>query len=230
VRFASGHARDKLLEARFFLSRLKRSKGKQPRFRYYASATLTAARSISLVLQHDLRSTHGEAFDRWWEENRVRTSSGPLGFEYVRQARNLVLKEGNRVLRPVVRQEYTSGPIKALEVVLDPVGDGDLSSIKVSLDPNDEFGRIEIPDGASKEEVAEIAAPHIARMLDLLGKLRDRDTPFVAAGFETVPGAEVLPFDQVAEALTLYLDEMEALVEEATKLFPVKHWSERGAS
>ncbi len=89
-------AADKQNESAFFLERLVDALlDEDPSWRYYFNATVTAARSITLVLQKDLRPLYGETFDLWWAEKR-KTLVNEAEFRLVRDLRNILEKEGAR--------------------------------------------------------------------------------------------------------------------------------------
>ena len=74
-------AEDRLAEADFFLGKVEESGGRGREFRYYFAALARATRSISLVLQADLRSAHASRFDSWWEEKKASLPPGPISFD-----------------------------------------------------------------------------------------------------------------------------------------------------
>jgi len=113
-------AADKLTEARFFLRRLAGTEGKLPRAAYYASATISALRSVTWVLQADLRSRHGERFDTWWDAQKLRLHDAGIGFALLRDARNESEKAGTPLVRREVRRTFSEGSIEAIEFLIDP--------------------------------------------------------------------------------------------------------------
>jgi len=86
-------ARDKLNEARFFLDKMK--DGRDREFRYYLSAFVSAARSVTGALQASLRSRAG--FDEWYMP-RQKSLEGDRIARIVKQSRNAMLKKGNQAL------------------------------------------------------------------------------------------------------------------------------------
>jgi hypothetical protein len=102
--------KDRLEEARFFLSKLRQHKvaQAQPRrpppehFRYYLGAFVTAARSVTWVLQRE----EGEKYDAWkgsWEGQRTEAENALL--KLTTQMRNTSVKEGH--IETTVRSERT---------------------------------------------------------------------------------------------------------------------------
>jgi hypothetical protein len=100
-------AADKLAEAEFFLKAMEETRGEQPAFRYYASATITAARSIGLVFASRFKIRVRILFHEWWDGLErgfppLLASSGLPGTSSLRTS--------NRILRLVLRAEYVEGP------------------------------------------------------------------------------------------------------------------------
>ncbi len=110
-------ARDKLHEAQYFLDRLRSVGDDQPAFRYLFAATVCAARSVTLILQSDLRSRAGAAFDAWWTDRCNRLSVGSWTFKALAETRNLSQKEGNIYPAPVYVLDYNEGPVEHVEYV-----------------------------------------------------------------------------------------------------------------
>jgi hypothetical protein len=221
-------AKDKLEEAAYFLDQLRQTNGQQPAFRFLASAAITAARSIGLVLQADLRSGYVGQFDAWWEERRKQVPVSRLGFDFVREARNIILKEGNRILRPVMRAEVPDGLYRAIEVVVDPVNPKFMSDIRVYMRGEDEeLGTVYLPEGMSIEDVtpevlSALVAPQMDALHDALGAAITRGLHFELTGYEILGDDEPLTFDEVVAELGIHLDAMREVVDEAEKRFPVK--------
>lgn len=93
-------AMHKLKEAEFFLEKLEETEGKGKEFLYYLSACVTAARSISLVLQKDLRSDYGKKFDDWFDEKKKPPPTLPIPFKVINDLRNMSVKEG--IIAPAI--------------------------------------------------------------------------------------------------------------------------------
>jgi len=89
-------AEDKLGEAEFFLKKMKLCREGRGEFRYYLSAFLSATRSVTWVLQKDLRTKHGEQFEKWYKEQELKMASNQTA-ALVKFLRNVVLKEGARL-------------------------------------------------------------------------------------------------------------------------------------
>jgi hypothetical protein len=60
---------DKLLEAKYFLQQMKQNRDKRNEFRWNLSAFLTAARSITLMMQAEY-SNKVEGFDEWYNRKQ----------------------------------------------------------------------------------------------------------------------------------------------------------------
>lgn len=61
--------RDKLLEAKYFFERMKENQSEQDPFRYYLSAFLVAARSVTLFMQKEFSKVCG--FQDWYAQKRT---------------------------------------------------------------------------------------------------------------------------------------------------------------
>lgn len=113
-------AASKLAEARFFLTRLARTRGKLPRAMYYASATISALRSVTWVLQADLRGRHGTRFDHWWNDQIPALQGAGIGFALLKESRNHSEKVGTPLVRNRVQRTFAEGSIQVIEFLVDP--------------------------------------------------------------------------------------------------------------
>ena len=86
--------RDKLAEAKYFLNMLD-SQLSRHEAKYLLSALFSASRSITWVLQKELRSAGADTFDAWWESHRGDLSTELFPFRLLSQTRNTLVKEGN---------------------------------------------------------------------------------------------------------------------------------------
>jgi hypothetical protein len=112
-------AKDKLEEAEFFLEKLKETSGKGREFRYYLSACVSASRSITWVLQKDLRSEYGSKFDDWWNEKKDAVPTSSISFEVIRDLRNVLQKQGN-VVPAIFNLKDKNEGLEDTEVRFDP--------------------------------------------------------------------------------------------------------------
>jgi hypothetical protein len=105
-------AEDKLNEAFYFLGLLKRFHHKIPEMFYYLSAFLSATRSISFVLQKDLKGQFGETFETWWDL-KIKEMDGTTieHFKTIKNLRNNFLKEGNSLPISIIKK-YKSYELK----------------------------------------------------------------------------------------------------------------------
>lgn len=128
----SGDARRKLNEARYFLSMMERTKGEEAFF-YNLSAFLSAARSVTFVLQKEFND--GSEFVKWYADEREGMRKNPL-FELIRDARNFVLKESYPETRSIqvifsdtetnTEQAMIYGDIELHKKVTSDVSKGDI--------------------------------------------------------------------------------------------------------
>jgi len=219
-------SRDKISEARFFVERLRQSGPFETAFRYYASAAFSAARSVSLVLQSELRSIHQEAFDLWWDSEKLVLSAQTHAFEMVREARNTTQKEGNLALTPVMTRHYDAGPISCIRfgrsiIPRTPTaGDIDFDvrpGWEEALNPLTE----ESLAGWSKEAVDRVIQLKVAFFKDFGDKIKIlvEEDPDDQLTFEVHPGADRLPKVEVIAVLVAYLDCLDQTLDRADERF-----------
>jgi len=134
--------REKLAEAKYFLKQMEELKESHQEFKYNLSAFLSAARSVTFVLQKHCK--HVEAFEEWYAPVReVMRRDRVLAF--FKELRNIALKEGRL---PVSQQddyhiELRKGPDNDTLVYLVEVEEG-VRTIRASADvadPNDYIAR-----------------------------------------------------------------------------------------
>ena len=77
--------------AKLMLAHLAAVPTRWPENAIYCHSCITALRSVTLLLQKAL--THDDGFDEWYAGVRARLAADPE-FEYLKHARNFVLKEG----------------------------------------------------------------------------------------------------------------------------------------
>lgn len=130
------HAADKLQEARFFLGELRKRPNNRPEFRFYMSAFLSAARSVTFALQKDYRSRCGDLFDRWYTEKKGAINAHPMG-PVVNRARSIFQKEGNKLY---CRSTYSGDGDNAPTLVIEY----DLETVPLSLQSVKSIG-VEFP-------------------------------------------------------------------------------------
>ena len=125
-------ARDKLSEARFFLDKMNKMKdGTGREFRYYLSAFLSAARSVTWALQASLRSRVG--FDRWYMPRQKALQSDRIA-RIVKLSRNSMLKKGNQALAYTHTLRNPTNPREWLSATM-RVGE-DLSELRFGIEPS----------------------------------------------------------------------------------------------
>jgi hypothetical protein len=210
-------SRDKLQEARFFLNGLRRSRGKLPRAAYYASATIGALRSVTWVLQSDLRSKFGERFDTWWQRQTKVLGQDPTAFSLVKESRNSATKHGVPLARRAVRKVYEAGAVSSLQFIVDPFHETN-DNLRIEL----RAGHLEkIPDGATEEEYERMGNRLIEDAQDILAKMRDFGRAWAAdeVEYETVLGIPPGRFDETLAVLTNYLRSLERLLANAQQEF-----------
>ena len=80
---------DKLLEAKYFINRLHFLFPAE--FAYELNAFLSAARSVTFLLQKEMRTVPG--FDKWWSDRVAEMRNDPA-MEFFKESRNFSQKEG----------------------------------------------------------------------------------------------------------------------------------------
>ena len=203
-------AASKLDEARFFLRLLQRSRGAQPRARYYASATIAACRSVTWILQADLRSKHGPAFDSWWEERRADLAKAGLGFSSLRDARNTTEKTGAPLIQSIIRREFSDGEIAFIEFVLDPGHETD-NNLRFNF-------RRHPPRASENPELHMKIQEEILRKMDLFGEAWTDGSATVHSVFG--PDNRVT-FVELVSGLQEYVRALTMLVDDAQTKFAV---------
>lgn len=208
---------DRLGEAEFFLDKLRQTKGHGREFRYYLSALTSAARSISLVLQSDLRSKQKHKFDEWWSKKKTEIPPQSFGFELIRGLRNKLQKQGSEV--PVVMKTEDSRSGITIESVVD-VFDANASSLSITFrhmlplyreltETEDEF------QAKSWKQVEEFLFP---QLVEIAKRIHELDKPQVT-GF-VFPDGDTHDFEAIVSGFRDYLRSMRKLIEEANDVFP----------
>ena len=236
------HAADKLREARFFLDRLREHRNKRPEFRFYMSAFLGAARSVSFALQKDLRSPDRDSFDRWYAGQRDRLAAHPMG-AIVNKARTVFQKEGNKLYcRSTYEGPVQDGPRLVIEYNLErvPLSLESIESIGVEFPParartlrsrlrqvanmvlrrrEDKYWRA-IPRGLNETDAEALERwvnENRDRLLAHMGALlRETETAWeVSLG----PEMQRVPADELLTQLESYLLVLDEVVHEARRRF-----------
>ena len=209
-------AKDRLEEAEFFLKKLEETEGKGTEFRYYLSACVSALRSITLVLQKDLRSKYGPKFDDWWNKKKDTVPTSPISFEVIRVLRNALQKQGN-IVPAIFKPKFEGQVLEDAEVRFEL--DTKTLSVKYMV-PRDKLPTISRREGESDTEfesrlVTESIRQTIPAMIDdlrdykeleLLGYLLSEDSP-------------PLPFDSIMSGFSTYLAAIRTIIEEAKHEF-----------
>lgn len=84
------NTRDKLLEARYFLERMKELQSERVSFRYNLSAFLSAARSVTFVMQKEFKKV--PKFDEWYK-NKEEEMKRDKTMKFLLEQRNIAVKE-----------------------------------------------------------------------------------------------------------------------------------------
>jgi hypothetical protein len=93
-----GIVEEKLREAEFFLHKFLETRSHSPEGKYYFSAFVSAARSITLAMQASLNGVDG--FEEWYEKARLDLKADPLAPHFL-EIRNDVVHTGDNPLNRV---------------------------------------------------------------------------------------------------------------------------------
>ena len=147
------HAIDKLNEAKFFLRHLRKHPDGGSDFRYFMSAFLAAARSVTFTLQKDLRSDCGDAFENWYREKLGEIDAHPMG-PVINQARTVFQKEGNKLYwKSTFGDRTDDAPTVVVEYNEDKAPAVDSISFKFPKASDQTYWRITREPGQSDKEV-----------------------------------------------------------------------------
>lgn len=209
-------AKDRLEEAEFFFEKLEKTEGKGREFRYYLSACVSASRSITLVLQKDLRSKHGPQFDDWWDEKKDTVPAYPISFEVIRRLRNALQKQGN-IVSSIFKLKGEDKVLKDAEVQFD-LDTETLSVIYVV--PRDKVPTIirregESDTGFESRLVTEAVRQTVPAMMDDLRDHKDLELQ----GYRLSEDSPPLPFDSIVSGFSTYLSAIRTIIEEAEHEF-----------
>jgi hypothetical protein len=207
-------AEDKLKEANFFLKKLKTTKGKGEEFRYYLSALASATRSITLVLQADLRSEHGERFNEWWEQKKEDIPVVPISFETIRKLRNVLQKEGHKLRYAYKFKHNKEGVVIERLIDLFEVGSGPME-ISFTDSPTISRNVDETIEDFKKRAIEELNQYAFSKILSAADSLTEFN---VSSGVEVSTGV-IYDFETLVAGFESYLASMQELIDEANLLF-----------
>jgi hypothetical protein len=219
---------DKVAEARFFLQHAAASGGEQPLFRYYLSAVISAGRSISLVLQKDLRPHYDAEFDDWWA--RQKSLLDQTRFREIVDTRNVLQKEGNKLPSAMIRLEVDHESIKCLDVEFDlSIGPHFATSMTFLMHEGKGID-VEIPDDLTEEErdaaLVSAADRAVVPVMKSLVPLDVSRAHFL--GYVVSPKGNPMSVAAAVAYFEAYLDEMETVLEAAERQFPLEEDSRLG--
>jgi len=209
-------AEDRLKEAEFFLEKLKTTNGKGKEFRYYLSALVSATRSITLVLQKDLRSEYGDVFDKWWEQKKGGILVSPVSFEDIRKLRNILQKEGHKLLHVYRAEDEHEGVI--IEKAVDLFNLDDAGTLKISFSDLPSLSRMtDETDEEFEERILEETKQFaFSKILSVANRLTELN--LYSAGVEWIEG-ELYDFETLVSGFENYLSSMRKLIDEANLAF-----------
>ncbi len=205
----------KLEEALFFLDKLRESEGKYPEFGYYLSALASVTRSLGLVLQADLRSQYGEAFDKWWEQKKQAIPEGP--FEMIRDFRNKSLKRGGGA-----KAVFEVGKAATWSGVYEIEAGPRLGPAKLTIDTEGgPLPELERCSNESDEEYLDRQVDEVLskRISEILPELSSETTNLNFIGFKLTDDCEPADAQTVIREFSEHLSAMAQLIEEAAEVF-----------
>jgi len=106
-----GIVEDKLREAEFFLTKLRESNRFEYESRYYFSAFISAARSVTMVLQKTMKDVDG--FTSWYQNVQSQLKADPLA-KYFVEIRNGAIHEGFNPLNQVTVEHLREDLIRQM--------------------------------------------------------------------------------------------------------------------
>jgi len=199
-------ARDRLKEAEFFLQRLDGAAGTEPDSRYFFAALVSATRSVTLVLQSYLRPRFEDRFDAWWTVAASQIRPSPLDFATLRDTRNVLQKQGNRLPLVTVVETYDTGPVVWLSATFDPSrGVEGLEQAEVA------------------PRAAAASAPSTVFSEALAAAIAGTSSPATSSRTYTLPKAmDSVSFDTLVASFRAHLRDLDALLAEAEQRFPIE--------
>ncbi|HEX9945418.1 MAG TPA: hypothetical protein VGG03_25685 [Thermoanaerobaculia bacterium] len=195
------------------MERLRDSAGREPDSRFYFGALVSATRSVTLVLQADLRSRFEAQFDRWWNEAKKKIGPSPIDFDTLRDTRNVLQKQGNKLPLITVVETFETGPIAWLTVTFDP------SRGVEGIQQAEVAPRITVSQ-ARRQGVGATSAIFTAA---IRAAIAGSSSP--ASSTRTYSLSESLDsvsFDALISGFASHLRELDALLTEAEQAFPIQ--------
>jgi len=217
---------DKAAEAEFFLQ-LLRERLEQYRstndltarqqFRFILSAFVSAARSITWVLQSEYRGKTTADFEAWWDVRRKELQKHPVA-RLCTELRNVSQKQGNRL--PMLQFHGENPEGSQIQITYDPSasgGDGVVSlrftPARMPLHPV----RPDLRDEEWRKHVAETAAE------DLAGALSEEALSLFVPTVELLvinDAGKVVPYEEFIQLAADYLSELRQIANEAVTQLP----------
>ncbi len=216
-------SRDKLHETEFHLRQMRKfaaeySSGDHKAFhrlRFSFNSFVISARSITFVMQKDLRSRYTVEFDTWYENERTALAK----FGQLTAIRNIVQKEGSRLPLSETCYEDSDGNIHT--IVWDHAGDDidQFISHRIEFGSKHEIGKY-FPAGATEDEIQTWSAAAIQE------HMKTMDVTHLLAGGKMLSrklriddDGPAISIDEFIIVCTNYAEELGAIVEKAYAKF-----------
>jgi hypothetical protein len=216
-------ARDKLREAQFFLDKLIERGETGAEFRYYLSAFSSAARSVTLVLQAELRPKYGDEFSSWYDGHRKALGDDRMG-QVVKEVRNTLLKEGSREPVYIWTWRNPAGcDSVTVSFTVDQLGRDEISELRLVIDRDHFPLTVEIERDVPVERQLEQIRLEVRQQLDsmfpaILERAFSRDVqPEILI---SVVGQKAMPMQDLVADFQAYVDKLTRILDEAEGRFP----------
>lgn len=213
---------DRHKEAAFFLDKvIDAFFAEDEHWRFYFNALVSATRSISFVLQKDLRTYYGEEFDLWWNEQKANLID-PHNFARVRDLRNILEKEGGKWPLLVLEVQLDNCIFKTVRVEFDQsLGKHGMQFHKIELS-QDTFDLADVL-GETPDELQQRVTEHVRKLLrrgvkEFWAELKKEIHPKVY-GFLLPESTEVMDVETMLNEFSVYLRAMARLLESAHRHF-----------
>jgi len=185
------------------------------RLRFAFNAFVSSARSVTFVLQKDLRSKEGEAFNIWYSNaKQLLTSHSNLA-----DARTVTQKEGNRIPLSETEYEHPGGTKYTVVWDLSHNDPNAFVSIDINLGLTDEVGKQfdTAPTEVELQEWAIAAASEYLNNTDIAKRLSESKRHPLRLIINK--GESSMSVDELISHCTSYADSLEHLLIDAERTF-----------
>ncbi len=195
-------------------------------FRYSFYAFVTAARSITFVLQKEYRRDHGEQFDKWYSEYQ-NSLSVSTSAKTVLKLRNIVLKEGSKFPSfNVVWKDEKENKITYIFYPFFEDEDEGVQRIVIEYGPGS-GPSLQIPEDASEEEFKKYVMDALPELVpsDFISESLSTGK-IISFGLILDEKHTLMSIDDVFALCDNYIRDMEHIAVEAKQRFSGQRGSE----